>query len=111
MAKYKPKRDLPLLVRQYKTFSPTILRQKILEKHNRALTPESITNWFRRNPQVEEQLKKEVIELELPKEEVNESVFKNGTFEEFPSIKNWLVEQKDRDLSATHLYERILILK
>lgn len=109
--KYKPNRDLPRFVRENKTFSPTKLREVILRERNKAVTPESISNWFRRHPQIEEELRKEVVSEELPKEEVSETIFQNGTFEELASVKNWINEMKDRDLAQTYISRCVADLK
>jgi len=109
--KYKPQRDLPLFAREHKTLSPSKLREIILAKRNEAVTPESITMWFKRHPEIEEHLRKEIIEEEKPKEVVAETIFQNGTFEELESVKNWILEQKDRDLSPDKIREKIGTLK
>jgi len=109
--KYKPSRDLPLFAREHKTLSPTKLREIILAKRNEAVTPESITMWFKRHPDVEEELRREITEEEKSKEVVELSIFQNGTFEELESVKSWILEQKDRDLSPNKIKEKIGALK
>lgn len=46
--------------------------------------------WFKDHPQIYQQLQSEIIEEQIPLEEVRESIFQNGTFEELASIKKWI---------------------
>jgi len=87
------------------------LREVILKERNEAVTPESITMWFKRHRGVYEQLKKEVIEELKPLEVVDESIFNNGTFEELPSVKNWIEEMEDRHLAPEFVKNRIGTIK
>ncbi|MBA7493355.1 hypothetical protein ES702_03913 [subsurface metagenome] len=97
--KYKPSRDLPRFIRELKTFSPSILREYILTKRNKAVTPESISNWLRRNPKIRVELGKEIISSEITNEEVKETIFHNGTFEALPVVARWITDQKRRKLA------------
>jgi len=69
---YKSKRDLPKLVRELKTLSPSELSTEILKRTNQERTPESIIMWFKRHPDVEEQLRKEIIGYIIQKEKEKE---------------------------------------
>jgi len=109
--KYVPRRDIPLFAVEYKTLSPSKLREIILTKRNEKVTSESITMWLKRHPQIDEELRKQIIEEEKPKEVVAETIFKNGTFEELDSIKNWILEQKDRDLNPIKIKDKVGTLK
>lgn len=101
MTKYKPSRDIPDFARELKTTSPSRIRDYILMKRNEKVTSESVTMWFKRHPQVEEEINKEFIEGKPSvKDEVSEHIFQNGAFEELESIKNWIAEMEDRDLVA-----------
>jgi integrase len=110
--KYKPSRDIPLFARELKTLSPSKIRDHILLKRNEKVTPESITMWFKRHPDVYEQLSKELVEgLPSAKDEVNPSIFQNGQFENLESVRNWINEMKDRDLSKDIIQSRVNALK
>jgi integrase len=109
--KYKPKRDIPRFVRKYKTFSPSELREIILRERNKAVSPESISNWFRRHPDIKQELEKEIVEEEKPKEEVGASIFENGTFEELDTVKTWINEQYDRVVSPKRIKANVSALK
>ena len=103
---YKPRRDIPIAVREIKTLSPTKIRDWIREHRTKKdakgkrvqvmRTPQSITHWFKRNPKVferlEAQLKAEVFEQEA----LSETIFENGNFKELASIKKW-----QRDLAGS----------
>jgi integrase len=108
---YHPKRDIPQAVRTLKTFSPKEISQWVLNRFNKKVTPEAITMWFKRHPDIYEQLKKEIIEEEKPKEVIETSIFQNGTFEELPSVKEWINQMKDRDLDDQVIKDRIGRLK
>jgi len=73
--KYKPRRDLVKFATEYRTLKPTDLKDIILKKRNKDITAESITMWFKRNPEVYAALKATIIQEELPKIEVHESIF------------------------------------
>ena len=96
MTAYKPVRDLPIFVRKHQTFSPTKLREVILSERNKSVTTQSISMWFKRHGVIYEALRKEVIVTELSKEEVSETIFQNGTFEQLPSIRKLVMEQTPR---------------
>jgi integrase len=84
---------IPQLVRKYRTFSPIEIRKKILQDYNTAVTPEAITMFFKRHQEVETELRKEVVSRELENEVIEDSIFKNGAFEELPSVKQWLIDK------------------
>jgi len=89
--KYKPERDLPEFAREFKTLSPSILANYVLAKRNEEITPESVTMWFKRHPEIAEQLRKELIDgLPTNVQAVDSSVFQNGSFQEIPSVKEWI---------------------
>ena len=97
--KYKPERDLPDFAREHKTLSPSKLAEVVLNKRNKRVTSESVTMWFKRHPEVYEQLSKELVEgLPTEKEAVDASIFQNGQFEQIESIKNWIAEMGDRNI-------------
>ena len=98
--KYKPQRDLPKFVREHKTLSPSELVKIILRERNKQITPEAISNWFRRHPKVHYELTQELASNKPNvNEEVLEHIFQNGAFEELPSVKNWILEMEDRDIA------------
>jgi Phage integrase family. len=109
--KYKPKRDIPKFVKEYHSFSPSKIREIVLGKRNKNVTAESITMWFKRNPETYAQLKAEVIGEQLPKLEVSETIFDNGTFEELPSVKKWIQTLEDRHVKAITIQRRVGTLK
>lgn len=91
MTKYNPKTDLPNFARQIKNLSPTKLAEMVLNRKNEEITPESITMWFKRHPDVEDQLRKELVGgLPTEKMEVDSTIFQNGNFQEVPSVKAWI---------------------
>ncbi len=108
---YKPRRDIPNAVRYLHTFSPTEIREWVLDRFNKSITPQSITMWLKRNPDIKKQLKKEIVKKELPSEEVRESVFKTGTFEIFDSVDVWIRDMKRRKLRQRTIDANISALK
>jgi len=99
MTKYNPSRDIPDFARELKMLSPSKIRDYILMKRNEKVTSESVTMWLKRHADVEEQLRKELVEgLPTAKEAVDVSIFANGKFEEIESVKNWIAEMGDRNI-------------
>ena len=87
---------VPDLVRKYRTFKPTEIAQLILADYNTNVTPESVTMFFKRHPEIETELRREIVSDEKENIVVSESIFSNGTFEELPSIKKLIIEQRPR---------------
>jgi len=112
MTKYHPTKDIPEIARELKTLSPSKIRDRILTKRNEKVSSESVTMWLSRHPDVEEQLRKELVEgLPTAKEEVSLNIFQNGQFEELVSVKNWVNEMKDRDLAKEVIAYKVGTLK
>jgi integrase len=98
--KYKASRDLPQFATECKTLRPSKLAEIVLNRRNEKITPESVTMWFKRHRDVYDVLHKELVEgLPTEKEQVDASIFEKGSFEEIPSVKQWLLEMKARDLA------------
>ena len=97
--KYKPKRDLPLFALANKTTSPFELAGIILEQRNKKITPQAITNWFRRHPTVKAEIESTISKETLSKAIVTPQIFDNGTFYALPTIHSWVEEMRDRELS------------
>jgi integrase len=88
---YKAKLDLPQFARDSKILSPSKLAQMVLNRRNKKITSESITMWFKRHPQVYDELSKELVQgLPTEKQAVDQSIFENGNFQEIPSVKRWI---------------------
>jgi len=110
--KYKAERDLPDFAREAKTLSPTKLAEMVLNKRNREITPQSITMWFTRNPEIYERLQKEQVEgLPTEKQSVDTSIFENDHFQELPSIKKWIEVLHSRELDKTYIDQKLGNLK
>lgn len=112
--KYKPSRDIPKAVRELKDFSPSKIsvwiREHRTEKDKKTgkrrqveRTPESVTMWFKDHPDVLAQLKSEIVEEELPKTAISETLFENGVFQELESVKTWI-----RDLTLRNAKEETI---
>jgi integrase len=97
---YKASRDLPQFAMECKTLRPSKLAEIVLNRRNEKITPESVTMWFKRHRDVYGLLHKEIVEgLPTEKEQIDVSIFQKGFFEEIPSVKQWLLEMKARDLT------------
>jgi len=72
------------------------MREKILQDYNVSVSPDAVRKYFKRHPEVEAELRKEVVSRELGNEVVEETIFQNGTFEELSSVKKWIVELTPR---------------
>jgi hypothetical protein len=103
---YKPRRDIPLAVKQLGRLSPTKIVRWIQDHRTETdvrckrvqviRTPQSISHWFERNPKVFKQLDAELKAEVFEQETLSETIFENGNFRELTSIKNW-----ERDLAGT----------
>lgn len=87
---------IPRLARKYRTLSPTKLVERILADYNTQLTPQAVTMFFKRHPQIERELRTEIVEEDKEQVIVSESIFQNGTFEELNSVKKWITEMTQR---------------
>jgi integrase len=68
--------------------------------------------WFKDHPEIYQQLSKEIIEdLPTEKEQVDASIFQNGSFEELPSVKAWILEMKARDVTDHYVCCQVGSLK
>jgi len=110
--KYKPNRDLPEFAREAKMLSPSKLAEMILSRRNERVTPESVTMWFKRHPDVYDALSKELVGgLPTEKQEADATIFQNGNFQEVQSIRNWIVEMNARDLSEKTMSGQLGLLR
>jgi integrase len=110
--KYKPERDLVEFAREAKTLSPSKLAEIVLNRRNREISPESVTMWFKRHPQIHDDLSKELVQgLPTEKQQVDESIFDNSKFQEIPSVKNWIVEMNARELDPKTIEGQLINLK
>lgn len=101
---------IPLLARKYRTMKPTEIAAVILSDYNVNVTPQSITMFFKRHPEVEQQLQKELVNEGKAEVEVSEALFQNGTFKELNSVKKWIIEMTPR-VSPSKLKQDIGHLK
>jgi integrase len=109
---YHPRRDIPDFAREYRTLKPSKLAEIVLKKRNVERTPEAMTMWFKDHPQIYEQLSKELIDgLPTEKQAADETVFQNGSFEEIPSVKSWIIEMSGREIVPLGIQQRVNTLK
>lgn len=105
--KYKPSRDIPKAVKQLKTTSPTEIRKWIMEHRTSQdsktgrrvqdiVTPQSISNWFRRNKEIAQELERYVEKQEIVEEGITEGLFQNGVFDKIPCISKWTNKMRGR---------------
>ena len=106
--KYKPSRDILQACRELQTLSPSKIREWIKSHRTKldkttgkrvqhSIEPQAISMWFKRHPQVYEQLQKEIVEEELPKDAITETLFQKEVFQEIPCIKQWIMDLTLRD--------------
>jgi len=105
--KYKPSRDIPKAIKQLKTTSPTEIRNWIRDHRTgkdpktgrrvqHLVTPESITNWLRRNPEVRQELERYIEKQEIVEDGITEGIFQNGVFGKIPCISKWTNKMRGR---------------
>lgn len=100
--KYNPSRDIPKAVRILKTTSPTSISEWV--KNNRTtkdhlnrriqvnITPQAVTMWFKRHPNIHKKLIAEVETEELNGVVIRETLFQNGAFRQLDCIKKWEIQ-------------------
>jgi integrase len=101
---------IPDLARKYRTLKPTELASAILSDFNVQTTPQSVTMFFKRHTEIEQQLQKELVNEGKAEVEVSEGLFENVTFKELNSIKKWVIEMTPR-LSPNKLLEHVNCVK
>jgi integrase len=110
--KYNPSRDIPLAVRELKDLSPSKIVLWILNKRNEERTSQSVTMWFKDHPSIYDELAKEIREgAPTEKQAVDDSIFQNDSFQEIPSVKNWIVEMNARELDPKTIEGQLINLK
>lgn len=111
--KYNPNRDLPQFAREFKTLSPSKLADIVLNKRNKSIGADAITHWFKRHPEVYDELSKELVQgLPSAQEEVAASIFQNGQFEKVFSVAAWLTDMRSlTTLSDGYINQRLGLLK
>lgn len=65
-------RDIPKFAQEYETVSPSELSRIISRERQKQITPESVTMWFKRHPEIHDQLVKSI--KSRPSEEVPKRV-------------------------------------
>jgi len=112
MVKYHPEKDLPEFAREFQTLSPSKLAEIVLNRRNKKVTSESVTMWFKRHPEIYDELSREInIGLPTETEEASISIFQNGFFQEIPSVKNWLLEMNARKLAKGTISSKLITLR
>jgi len=97
--RYNPARDIPKAVKELRTTSPTRIAEwvkshRTTQDHlNRrvqvSITPQAITQWFKRHPNEHKKLQAQVETEELSGVVIRETLFGNGAFRKLDSIKKW----------------------
>jgi integrase len=105
--KYKPRRDIPLAVRELKSLSPSKIREwirdnrirkdKLGKRQQLEITSQAINMWFLRNPKIRQELEAEIQQEELSQTAISETIFENGAFRQITSIKTWILELVGRE--------------
>jgi integrase len=119
---YVPKRDIPIAVRELKTFSPSRIRDWIREhktKKDRVTgkrvqvlrSPDSIGKWLKRHPRLFEELKNEVTETELEQEAISETLFYNGAFRKIPCIEQMIIDMRGEGAKQKAIVQNLSMLK
>jgi integrase len=110
--KYKPNRDLPEFAREAQTTSPSKLAEIVLNRRNEKVTPESVTMWFKRHPDVLDAINKELVQgLPTETQTVDTTIFQNGHFQEILTVKNWILEMNARELAKATIDGQVTTLR
>lgn len=97
--RYNPARDIPKAVKELRTTSPTMIAEWVkshrtkLDHLNRrvqvSITPQAITQWFKRHPDIHKKLQSQVETEEISGVVIRETLFQNGAFRKLASIMKW----------------------
>lgn len=109
--KYKASRDLPIIIRELKTQSPTEIAKEILKRFNQKRSPQSISIWMRKNRELADRILAEVVEQQMKDLVVDPSIFHNGAFEKIPSVATWIAEMKDRMTTPDYISRNVSALR
>lgn len=115
--KYQPERDLERAAIESKTVSPKELAKWVLSKRNKVITPEAITNYFRRNPEYKKRIDEKLNGISPNVfQAVDGSLFENGNFKDTSTVKQWLMDmamrrRRGKGLHPEYLKTQVRILK
>ena len=87
--KYKSSLDLPIAVRELKTFDLSEIQEWVLKEYNKEISPQSISNWKRHYPDVVKQLQEELIREDVGERTITMDMFDSGVFEMLPMVRKW----------------------
>lgn len=117
MTNYKPEKDLETAAIESKTSSPIILAKWVLNKRNKVISPESVTMYLKRHPELKAAIEAKLSGLSpTAVMAVDKALFENGNFRECASVKNWLMfmnmrRRKGKALKPSYVYEQVTVLK
>lgn len=110
MTKYKPERDLETAALEIKSSSPSEIAKWVLSKRNQVISPESVTMYFKRHPDLKAKIDSALSGL-APSvvQAVDAALFENGNFKETPSVKQWLLDMAMRRRHGKALHPEYVI--
>jgi integrase len=110
--RYDPSRDLPNFAREAKTVKPSVLADMVLSKRNKKVTPQSVSMFWARHPQVYEALSAEFGE-NIPTEyqAVDVGVFENDAFRKVRTVEQWIKELTLRNAKPQSINKFVGMIK
>ena len=115
--KYQPERDLELATQELKTCRPSALSNWVLNKRNKKVTPESVTMFFKRHPDIKQRID-EYLKGIAPTvaDPVSQAMFENGNFQQIESVKEWILcmrmrRRKNKPLKHEYIVKQLRELK
>jgi len=106
--KYSAKRDIPIAVRELKSLDRHKIVEYVLNKFNKKILIGSIDTWFSRNKDAYEELQ-EWIKENAPtgrEEEIDESIFIIGVFEQIPMVDEFIRGKKRKKTAKAKTLSR-----
>ena len=90
--KFRLGKILPKLILEKKTFSPKKLRDIILLRYNEEMSPQNISNWFRRHPQIVKELEEKIGDIDAQHENIrfDRDYWFNDDKSSIPIIQDWI---------------------
>ena len=112
--KFRIRKVLPKLIVKEKTFSPKKLRNIILHEYNVEMTPQNISMWLNRHPEIVEELKRKIGEEDAQHENIRFDIdywitkdFKSS----IPIIQEWIDTMIGRKVSEGEIRKKVLAIR
>jgi integrase len=112
--KFRTSKILPKLILKEKSFSPKKLRDAILLECNEEMSPQNISNWFRRNPQTVKELKEKIGDIDAQQDTIRFEMsywITKDLRSSIPIIQKWIDVMIGRKCADDTIKNRVKVLR